>query len=251
MALSSTKWNELRVALALLTRLPLPLSPQVFAAHKSNVFWAYPVVGGIVALLAATTGLLALGLNLPPWAVAALILTTQITVTGALHEDGLADSVDGLWGGWDRARRLDIMKDSHIGSYGVLALILSVLIRVACLAALADHGTATLILALLAAGPLSRAACVMVMFALPNARQNGLSASAGRPNTTALTASLAIGALSCLIFGTLAALLIAAASVFTTIQIARTKIQGQTGDILGATQQLTEITILLCLAATL
>ena len=251
MALSSTLLSDLRVALALLTRLPLPLSAETFAAHKTRAFWAYPLAGLVVAMLATLVGGTALWISLPPWGAAGLMLATQIIVTGALHEDGLADSADGLWGGWDRSRRLEIMKDSHIGSYGVLALVLSVLIRAACLAACADAGANALIFAAFASAPLSRAACIAVMYTLPNARDTGLSVSAGRPSKAHLAAAITIGALACLIYGTLTALVLAALITAAVHQIARIKIGGQTGDILGATQQLTEIGVLLAITAAL
>ncbi len=74
------------------------------------------------------------GLGLGSGIVAAMVLAAQAMITGAMHEDGLADTADGLWGGWDKARRLEIMKDSHIGTYGVMALILTVLVRWSALA---------------------------------------------------------------------------------------------------------------------
>lgn len=248
---SSTLLNDLRVALALLTRLPLPLSAQTFTAHQTRAFWAYPAVGAVVAALAGAMGAAALWANLPPLGVAAIVIATQICTTGALHEDGLADTADGLWGGYDPERRLAIMKDSHIGSYGVLALGLSLLARAAALAACANVGPLALALAVLAAAPLSRAACVWMMFTLPHARSTGLSVSAGRPTQTACLIALTLGAALCLICGTATALLIAALPALALRQIAKSKIGGQTGDILGATQQLTELAILLTLASQL
>jgi hypothetical protein len=137
--------------------------------------------------LAALAGGLALALGVAPGAAAAVAVGTQAMVTGALHEDGLADSADGLWGGWDKTRRLAIMKDSHIGTYGVLALILVMLLRWTALAALFAQGTPWA--ALIAAGALSRAPMAVLMAALPNARGTGLSHSVGRPDgVTAATA---------------------------------------------------------------
>ncbi len=251
MALSSTLLCDFRVALALLTRLPLPLSAETFAAHKTRAFWAYPMAGLVVAGLVACVGALALWVGVPVWGVAGLMLAAQIVITGALHEDGLADSVDGLWGGWDRAHRLEIMKDSHIGSYGVLALVLSVLIRAACLAACAASGIHAVICAVMASAPLSRTACVVVMYALPHAREQGLSVSAGRPGGIHLAGAAVIGALACGLSGTIAALVLAALVTAAVIRIAQLKIGGQTGDILGATQQLTEIAVLLAVATAL
>ncbi len=112
-------------------------------ARGALAAWAYPLVGVVVGGLGAVTGALALWLGLPAPLAAGLVLLAMIAVTGALHEDGLADTADGFWGGWDRARRLEIMKDSQIGSYGVIALILSLGLRWSALGVLIAHGTPT------------------------------------------------------------------------------------------------------------
>lgn len=251
MIFSSTLFGDLRVAAALLTRLPLPLEAPLFERHRPRAFWAFPVVGMIVAGLAALVGAGALWAGLPPFAVAGLVIGTQILVTGAMHEDGLADSADGLWGGWTVERRLEIMKDSHIGSYGVLALILSLLLRATALAAVAQAGPSALAFALLASAPISRSACVALMYGLPNARGSGLSASTGRPEAGLAAVALGLGALCCVVYAGFWPLILACGAVAACGAIARAKIGGQTGDILGAAQQVTEITVLLSLAATI
>ena len=106
-------------------------------------------------------------------------MATGVILTGAMHEDGLADSADGLFGGWTVERRLEIMKDSRIGTYGMLALLLSGLARWAALTALIAAGPIWPVL--IAAGALSRAPMAVMMALMPNARQGGLSASTGRP----------------------------------------------------------------------
>jgi len=90
-------------ALRLLTRLPLPASDVIPGPHAA---WAWPVAGAVVGGLAALVGVLSLPLG--AGVAAALVLGCQAMMTGAMHEDGLADTFDGLWGGWDRARRLAI-----------------------------------------------------------------------------------------------------------------------------------------------
>ena len=163
------------------------------------------------------------------WAKAAL--TTLVLTTGTLHEDGLADTADGFWGGHDRARRLEIMRDSRIGSYGVIALMLSLAARWAALTALFAAGSILAPLLIAAAG--SRAAMAVAMHRLRHARKDGLAQSTGRPDRG--TAWLAVG------IAALVALALSGAQVFalagvavltlaTAVQICRRKIGGQTGD---------------------
>ncbi|MEO0829047.1 MAG: adenosylcobinamide-GDP ribazoletransferase, partial [Pseudomonadota bacterium] len=114
-------WDPL-AALGLLTRLPVRL-PDAAISRGAKAAWAWPLAGLVVASLTAVIALLTLKAGLPQSLAAGLALGVQIMVTGGLHEDGLADTTDGIWGGWDKARRLEIMRDSRIGAYGVLALV--------------------------------------------------------------------------------------------------------------------------------
>ena len=243
---------DIPAALGLLTRLPVRVDVERARDRGPASAWAYPLAGALVGALAAAVAAFAgwLGLGAPLAALAAL--ATAMIVTGALHEDGLSDSADGLWGGWDAAHRLKIMKDSSIGAFGTLALIVSVGARWAALTALIAADQATL--ALIATGALSRAPLPMLMHGLPNARETGLSTHAGRPSlaTASLAAAVAL-ILAALTIGTatLPAALITAFTAFATARIAKAKIRGQTGDILGATQQLCEIAILATLTAVL
>ncbi|EEE37351.1 cobalamin-5-phosphate synthase [Rhodobacteraceae bacterium KLH11] len=166
-----------------------------------------------------------------------------------MHEDGLADTVDGLWGGFTPERRLEIMKDSHIGTYGVLALLLSQVLRVTAIAALVN---AEFLTGVMVACVFSRALMAAVMKFLPNARQTGLSHSVGAPPISAVLAGLVLAALYALgLMGSMAwaPMLLAVIACVIVARIAKAKIGGQTGDILGATQQITEITFLLTLSA--
>jgi adenosylcobinamide-GDP ribazoletransferase len=243
---------DILAGFGLLTRLPIRIDGARAAARGGQAAWAWPLVGAGVGALAALAGGLALALGAAPGAAAALALATQAMVTGALHEDGLADSADGLWGGWDKARRLAIMKDSHIGTYGVLALILVTLLRWTALAALFAQGTPWA--ALIAAGALSRAPMAVLMAALPNARGTGLSHSVGRPDgvtaSYGVALALLIGAVA-LGWQGLGLALLAALTAAAVALIARARIGGQTGDILGATQQLCEAVVLTSLAGSL
>lgn len=240
--------GDLGVALALLTRLPG--LGGVDMARGARAAWAYPLAGAVLGALAGILGLLALALGLSPLFAAGVALTASVVISGALHEDGLADVADGFWGGWQRDKRLEIMRDSRIGSYGVIALALSLILRWAALAALFEAGGA--VWAMIAVGALSRGGMVAVMAALPHARQDGLARYTGRPqaDTLGLAAltSVAIGLL-CLGFAAIGLALLVAAVALACAALARAKIGGQTGDVLGATQQVGEIALLAVLAS--
>ncbi len=246
--------NDLLIALSLLTRLPVPYadwSDQTRPAARAA--WAYPLAGLVIGGLSATVAWVALWIGLPPTIAALLLVVTSIVTTGAMHEDGLADCADGFWGGWERARRLDIMKDSAIGTYGVLALITSVAARWMIYALLFIDGTWPFWAFILPA-ILSRTSIVGVMQALPPARDSGLSVSTGTPGPLSATGAIAIGvAATCLLPIPLIIPVIcgAIAAPAAACLIARSKIGGQTGDVLGATQQLTEIAILIAISAAL
>lgn len=241
--------QDLPAALGLLTRLPVPVQTDRAVARGAAAAWAYPVAGIIIGLIVAAAIALLLWLGLPGGIVAALALAISIVLTGAMHEDGLADTVDGLWGGWDRGRRLAIMKDSHIGTYGVIALALTLLMRWLALTAIIS--TDTYWAALIGAGAVSRAGMVVLMGVMPHARDTGLSHHVGRPGAATVWVAVAIAALTGAICMGFAALLTGVLAVIACGMVARAKIGGQTGDILGATQQVSEIIVLLSAVAAL
>ncbi len=239
--------RDLPTALVLLTRLPMPRLPDQAFDHGARAVWAYPVVGLILGLFASGVVWLTGVLSLPAVMGAGLTLAALVVLTGAMHEDGLADTADGLWGGHDPKRRLEIMKDSRIGAYGVLALVLAMGLR---WVGLAEVTIAGLITALV----ISRALMAPLMFALPHARDTGLSHSVGRPSTPAMLIGMLIAAACAIVLSGgpgLLALIIAGVVAAGIGALAKAKIGGQTGDILGATQICTEITVLITLAATL
>lgn len=228
-------------ALALLTRLPLP----DHTPRGAEAAWAWPLAGAVVGLIGALVAWAALALGAGPGPAAAVALIAQALTTGGLHEDGLSDTADGLLGGRSRERRLEIMKDSRIGSFGALALVLVTLVRWSALTALCATGAYAA--ALIAAGALSRVPMAAIQSALPNARGTGLSQLTGRPAraTVALGAAIAL-ALALLLTGwqTLPAALVAALLCLGLALAAKSRIGGQTGDILGASQQIAEATLL-------
>lgn len=241
--------EDIFTALGLLSRLPVPPGD---AARGAASAWAYPLAGLILGALAALVGVIAHASGLPSPLTALIVLGFLTISSGAMHEDGLADTADGLWGGWTRDRRLEIMKDSRIGTYGVIALVLSLAARWAALTLLFDMGGGTAAAALLVAASLSRATMPLLMARLPHAREGGLSHSVGPvPDRTAWLA-LAIAATAALLFTGWSAIPAIAWALVVALAmgfLARSMIGGQTGDILGATQQMAEIAILFSLVA--
>lgn len=242
---------DLRMAASFVTILPVASSKPAADGAVARATWALPVAGLLVGLAGALVYKIVSRFGLTPNLAALLALATTALVTGALHEDGLADTADGLGGGRTRERKLEIMRDSRIGTYGVCALILSFGLRWSALAVIAHPWTVTL--ALCAAHAAARAGVPAFMSLVPPARPDGLSASAGAPpgrsvaiafalGTLVLTLALGPGkALVGLILLSLAGLLLA--------RLAVRQIGGQTGDILGAFEQTGEILILLVAVA--
>lgn len=241
-------WADLALALGLLSRLPVP----TVGRDMLRSVWAWPLVGLPVTLIGWAVATLAAALGLTFGIAATLGLVAMLVSTGALHEDGLADCADGFWGGHEPARRLEIMKDSTIGSYGMLALTLALLLRWQAMMVLMGHGQ--LLAGLGCAALLSRVAMVGVMGLVQPARKGGLSAGIGQPSRPMLGMAACGGMAAALLFAGFAALpaaLVAVAAGALVSWIARAKIGGQTGDVLGATQQIAEICVLLLLVALL
>ena len=239
--------RDLSLAVAFLTRLPLRPSEPPEAVDLARSTRAYPLVGAGIACVGALAFWLAEALGLTPPLAALLALGATILTSGALHEDGLADVADGFGGGRDRARKLAIMRDSRTGSFGVLALILSVALRAAALAALAAPSLG--LGALVAAHALSRAMLPLVMRWLRPARADGLAAGFGRPALRDAGAAVAIAALlSWIALGAAqAAILLCTALVVASLPalLARRQVGGYTGDVLGSVQQAVEVALLI------
>lgn len=232
--------DELRLAFQLLTRLPVGTidgDPPTMAASS----WAWPIAGAAIGAIGAVVCGVSLWLGLPPAMAALLTLAVTALATGAMHEDGLADLADGFGGGRDKARKLEIMRDSRIGAYGVVALVLALGIRAAGIAAAADLGTAGAALFGLAAA--SRAVLPTILVAVPPARSDGLGhGAAGDDHRPAVVAGI-LG-LACLLpLGLGAAVAMAAVIALATwaaAVLAIRQIGGQTGDVMGAIQQVAE-----------
>lgn len=241
------RFNPLDIALCLafFTRLPLP-HLDFRNRTLSDAMWAAPVTGLVVAVIASAAFALATWFGLPSGPAAAVALAAAMLTTGCLHEDGLSDVADGFGGGSTRERKLEIMRDSRIGSYGTAALVISLLLRWSALAALA--GPAQVFAGLIAAHCASRALPGALMHALPPARADGLSAGAGTVSPEAALLGAAIGTISLLVLGlsaALAALILLVLLLVGFSAFCRRQIGGQTGDAAGALQQLGEIAVLL------
>ena len=184
--------GDLILGVGLLTRLPLP-SVTVDASRSAAAAWSWPLVGLMIGAIGGGTGTLAMALGLPAPVAAALAMAAMALTTGGLHEDGLADTADGLWGGTTRERRLEIMRDSRVGAYGMLALGLMLLLRFAALSALFEAGAWAMVLA---AAALSRTGMAVMMALMRNARRDGLSQNTGRPGAAPVAGALALSMLA-------------------------------------------------------
>jgi adenosylcobinamide-GDP ribazoletransferase len=214
-----------------------------------------PLAGALIGLVPALVLVLGLALDLGPWLSAALALAALTVATGAMHEDGLADTADGFGGGATEERRLAIMRDSRIGSFGAVALILGFALRIAALATLAERlDPAAAAAAILLAAALSRTAGLIVLGLLAPARADGASHAFGRPTSEDLWSACAIAGTLTLLVGLLSGLpviglvlmtLLPAAAAYGITRLADRLIGGQTGDVVGAAQSLAEIACLI------
>jgi adenosylcobinamide-GDP ribazoletransferase len=236
---------DIAVAFQFLTRLPVP--PVTFAPDglaRSVKF--FPLVGLVIGSGAALLEkLLAPHLARPASAVAVLLYL--VLITGCLHEDGLTDVADSL-GGWNPEQRLTILRDSRIGAYGAVALVLSLLSRAVLLAGLPlEHFTAYLI----SAHVLCRWSTLPLSYYLPPARDS--AGQGARIASLTSVSSLIVGSVFTLVTVMVALRKAAIAPVLLAIAIPllssflyMRKFGGVTGDCFGATNQLTEIAVYLC-----
>jgi len=230
---------ELQVAFAILTRLPVGRIREPVPTI-ADARWAFPLCGAAVGAIAWALCLAALSVGLPASVAALLAVAAGWLATGALHEDGLADLADGLGGGRDREAKLRIMRDSRIGSYGVLALILAVALKAACLVALGADGAGLSAFVAIAAG--SRCCIVVALDRMPAARSDGLGAAAAGAGGWRLPIALGLTVLALAPLG-LEAFIVAGAMAIAAAApavLARRQLGGQTGDVLGALQMTAE-----------
>jgi len=241
------EWPVFLLALQFLTRLPVTAdyTPERLAATPR---W-YPAVG---ALVGAMVGIVWWGaaLLLPPVVAVLIAVAAGLLITGALHEDGFADCCDGLGGGATPARALDIMRDSRLGTYGVLGLGLMLGVKVAVLAALPPVAVP---LVLVVAHSASRASAVVVMAQLPYLRARGAGSGLEREldayDWTVIGVTLTAVTLAVLSVVPLLAVVAGAAGLVGGHYAMRrrfaARLGGYTGDCLGAVQQCSEIGLLI------
>ena len=244
---------EFRVCLGLLTRLPVDIAgtvPLIVIARSSRWF---PAVGALVGAMSALVLFLCNLMGLPNIVAVMVAMGVAILLTGALHEDGLADVADGFGGGANREAKLEIMRDSRVGTYGMLALILTVGLKSALLTSLMNIGVASTAMAIIVAASISRLTPVLLMNRLATARTDGMSVNAGKPSPESVRIACGLALASLLLLSgwqeILRTIIATLAGSYAIGALAQRQIGGQTGDVLGAGQQMAEICILVSLVA--
>jgi adenosylcobinamide-GDP ribazoletransferase len=235
---------ELQLAFMLLTRLPAgTLTSQL--PELAHARWAFPIVGCIVGGIIAASYIILSLLLLPSFAAAILAITAGLFSTGAIHEDGLADCADGFGGGQNREKKLAIMRDSAIGSYGTLSLIIIMGLRISLLSML--PAKLEIVTPIIICAVISRYAMVGYLCLLPAARQDGLGNQASGNQTSGdnISALLLAGliALPAFVIGAFGLIYVIIAIVSVALiwgVIAKYQLGGQTGDVCGAGQIISE-----------
>lgn len=253
--------DDLARSIGFLSRLAVP--SRYFEGHDGSLARAvrvFPIAGLVVALPAAALVYVLATVGANPALAALLALLATVLVTGALHEDGLADCADAFLSGKPRERILEILKESNIGVYGALALVFSVALRATALTIIVAAATpATAALVVVAAAAASRGIMVWHWSELPPARSHGVAASVGSPEQGAMMVALGLGILLAFLAGTtlagvvpaLAAAALAVAAVHGWTAFVKARLGGHTGDTIGAAQQLGETVLLVLLALSL
>jgi adenosylcobinamide-GDP ribazoletransferase len=239
--------RSLRAAVSFLTVLPVANADGGAGTRLGRAY--FPAVGALVGLVAGCVLVLVEAISTPLLGAAAAVATLCM-LTGAIHVDGLADSADGLFGRGDAARRLEVMRDPRLGSYGVTAVIAVLLLQTAALAGMAPSRA---LVALVVAGAMSRLAAALVIAWVPYVRSSGLgtAASAASGRGLDLAAGLATVLLVALLDWrrALVAGALVAVTVLLVAGLARRRLGGATGDICGASAELSQLAVLLVFAA--
>ena len=245
--------HEILLAGVFLTRLPFPVPKSVpTALHTRSLTW-FPIIGAMIGVIGSLVYGICFLLGLPALVCALVTLSALILTTGALHEDGLADTVDGLCGGTTPEHKRLIMQDSRIGTFGVLALILSTGLRISVLSVLSDWWTVVLVLIVL--GMVSRMVVVVAMYCATAVKDHGLATRFHTPARhricIALTITITITMLLLGVKISIGLLSIVFMAVGSILCVSSRQIGGYTGDILGAIQVVSECIGFLFLAAVL
>lgn len=262
-------WRDLFLALSFFTRLPVgfmaPKMPEPLAGttggtesaapqfRLGEASRAFPLAGLVIGLAGGLAYWIAVQIGLSGLLAALLAVAATAALTGALHEDGWADFADGLGCRGDRIRKLSAMKDSHIGSFGVLALIFGTGVKTVALAQLQTPDN--VVTALVAAHVLARAVLPLAMRSLPLATAQGLAVMAGRPSAQGVYVSLGLGLVitffAVFLPAAIVALIVAIVATALVGAIAKRQFGGYTGDVLGAIEQVAEIAVLINLVSLL
>jgi adenosylcobinamide-GDP ribazoletransferase len=246
-------FQDIVTAFMLLTRLPVGRLGCSDSSDLARGVWAFPVVGLIVGLLGGLLYWAIHRLGVPAFLAASWAVVAILMVTGAFHEDGLADTADGFGGGGTRERKLEVMRDSRIGTYGAIALGVSLLIRISALATL--ERPHLVLIALVGAAMAGRGGMIVPLLVLRPARTDGMAA--GMRDIPRWSAVLGLGLVGLALLVLLpigSALLVAIAALAVCLALARLaswQVGGHSGDVLGAVEVIVECVTLTILTATL
>ncbi|UXM96370.1 adenosylcobinamide-GDP ribazoletransferase [Bartonella sp. HY329] len=241
-------------SLGFLTRLPINKRWFKGAYLPSDDAASFPIAGFLIGLFGAAFFLIAIFLNLGNLVAAIISTIAIIFLTGALHEDGLSDTFDGFFAPKDRNQRLEIMKDSRIGVFGALSLILSITLKISLLNNLATQfSISCAFIGLVGAETISRTMMIWLWYSLPFAKANGVAVASGAPSQSNMGRGLIIGILLLFVlivpffnlFHFILSCLLTALTAFLFMQLCKCKIAGITGDCLGALQQISALAFLI------
>lgn len=238
--------EEFLLATTLLTRIPVPRYKVLTKADHGSAFWAYPIVGALIGAMGGAAFMAGMSVGLGALASTVLALGVMAVVTGAFHEDALADFADGIGAGQSRQRKLEIMHDSRLGTYGALALTLVIMFDLALLVQLSQSPwqppLAGMFSIFVCIGAIQRAAIGLPLYVLNPARTDGLSAQTSRPRPHCLALAILFALLlSVTLLGpapSAAAFAGALAAALVVTTLAARHLGGRTGDALGATASL-------------
>ena len=241
--------DDLLMGLRFFSRLPTGSAPHV-RPNLSRIALALPFTSVVIGAGPVAVLLGLEWLNAPHLFAVAVAVAAMVAVTGAMAEDALADAMDGLFGGHDIERRLEIMKDSRHGTYGVCAIVLLLALRITAVGSIANPLAAAGVW--LAAGVMARSGALWLTVALPPARSGGAAATAGRVSRQAfgigavfmVVLSFVLSAFAVGVFGLILAYALGALVVWGWVTLCRRLVGGQTGDLIGALTALLEVTAL-------
>ena len=246
-------FKDILLSVSFLTRIPIS-KDLLFERSLMDAAWSFPLIGGLVGFLGGMVVLLLSYFNISPIIISFLTIGAIILLTGGLHEDGLADTADGFGSNKRPEDKIRVMRDSQIGVYGTLALIITILMKVSALSELIDNDhISTCVIALVVSGALSRSSMIGIAFFLENASETGLATLAGKPSPSSIGVCFFISILLCVFLlpltKVLAAILLSLVATVIIGVLSKKQINGYTGDILGTSQILSETVILIYLAS--